>query len=357
MKLSRKIIIVIMTIIIITIILIGSVPNNISSSSRLNTNKNGNPLKVGVVFYTFDDPFVTKLTRSLKNIEEKNQGKVRFNFYDSKNNQDIQNKTINTLLESGNSDLLILSLVDLKNDPKEVINKVKEKNIPVIFASKRQIKIDTNTIKSYDKAYYIVPDSEQAGILQGKILVDLWNKNKNTIDTNKDNIMQYFMLQGNLSDIETIDRTKYSIMAIEEAGIKVDKLASKVCNWNEDMARDATDAVLTQYGDKIEAIIANNDAMAIGAIKALQKYGYNRGSRIKTIPVVGVDAIPEAQDFIKKGFMAETIVQDPDVMAEALYEVGMHLVNNTPFNISKYKMDEAKRIVELPFCEYEDNFK
>jgi len=355
MKLLKKMIIFIVITVIATETLIGAVPNNISSSSSLNTNNNENPIEVGVVFYTFDDPFVTELTQSLKNIEKKNEGNVKFNFYDSKNNQDIQNKTIDTLLESGNIDLLILSLVDLKNDPKEVINKVKEKNIPVIFASKRSIKIDVNTIKSYDKAYYIVPDSEQAGRLQGKILVDLWNKNKNTIDTNKDNIMQYVMLQGNISDIETIDRTKYSIVEIEDAGIKVEKLASKVCNWNEDIARDTMEALFIQFNSKIEVIIANNDAMAIGAIKALQKYGYNKGNSTKTIPVVGVDAIPEAQDFIKKGFMSGTIFQDANSMAEAFYEVGMHLVNgNTLYDCIKYKCDDSGRIIQLPFHKYDD---
>ena len=55
--------------------------------------------------------------------------------------------------------------------------------------------------------------------------------------------------------------------------------------------------------NKIEVIIANNDSMAIGAIQALQEYGYNKGDKTKIIPVVGVDAIPEAQDLIKKGIM------------------------------------------------------
>ncbi|HEY5524463.1 MAG TPA: galactose ABC transporter substrate-binding protein [Clostridium sp.] len=355
MKLLKKIIMFIVITILVTETLIGAVPNNISSSSSLNPNKNGNPLKVGVVFYRFDDPFVALLKQSLENIEKKNEGKVKFYFYDSKNDQAIQNQTIDTLLESGNFDLILLSLVDLKTDPKEIINKVKEKNIPVIFFNRRPIKIDANIIESYDKAYYIVPDSEQSGILQGKILVDLWNKNKNTIDTNNDNIMQYVMLQGELSNIETIDRTKYSIITIKDAGIKVEELASEVCNWNEDMARDAIEALFLEYGDKIEVIISNNDAMAIGAIKALQKYGYNKGNSTKTIPVVGVDAIPEAQYFIKKGFMAGTIAQDANAMAEALYDVGMHLVNDkTYFDRRKYKFDDSGRIIQLPFHEYVD---
>ena len=35
------------------------------------------------------------------------------------------------------------------------------------------------------------------------------------------------------------------------------------------------------YGDKIEVIIANSDSMAIGSVKALQKYGYNKNDTFK----------------------------------------------------------------------------
>jgi methyl-galactoside transport system substrate-binding protein len=346
MKLLKRMIIVIAVVVIVIETLTEAVPNNITPSSI-------NPLNVGVVFYSFDDPYVILLKQSLENIEKKNEGKVKFNFYDSKNNKEIQNKTINTLLERGNVNLLILSLVDLINDPKEIISEIKEKNIPVIFASKRTLKVDESIVKSYDKAYYVMPDSEQAGILQGEMLVNLWNKNKKAIDASDNNIMQYVMLQGKLNNAETIDRSKYSIMEIENAGIKVEKLASEVCNWNEDIAMEETEGLLAHYGNKIEVIIANNDAMAIGAVKALQKYGYNKDDNTKTITVVGIDGIPEARDYIKKGYMAGTIFQDPDVMAEAFYEVGMNLVSKAPFDCKeRYKCDESERIIELPFKEY-----
>jgi methyl-galactoside transport system substrate-binding protein len=42
--------------------------------------------------------------------------------------------------------------------------------------------------------------------------------------------------------------------------------------------------------DKIEAVLANNDDMALGAIEALKAEGYNTGDATKYIPVVGVDA-------------------------------------------------------------------
>ncbi|NOW06708.1 substrate-binding domain-containing protein [Clostridium beijerinckii] len=46
----------------------------------------------------------------------------------------------------------------------------------------------------------------------------------------------------------------------------------------------------------IEVIISNNDAMAIGAIEALQKYGYNKEDKSNYVSVVGIDVLPEAKD-------------------------------------------------------------
>ena len=51
--------------------------------------------------------------------------------------------------------------------------------------------------------------------------------------------MQYVMLEGPSDDTEAIERTKYSVLTIENAGIKTQLLAIKICNWFEDLAYDA----------------------------------------------------------------------------------------------------------------------
>ena len=190
-------------------------------------------------------------------------------------------------------------------------------------------------------------------ILQGKILVNLWNTNKAAIDRNGDNIMQYIMLEGEPNNLEAIARTKYSVLTINEAGIKTEELALRVCNWEQSVAQNAIEALFLSYGNKIEAIIANNDSMAIGAIEALQKYGYNNGDKARTIAVVGVDAIPEAQELIKKGFMTGSVLQDPSAMANALYTVGINLVyNKNPLEGTPYKFDDTGVSIRLPYKEY-----
>ena len=93
--------------------------------------------------------------------------------------------------------------------------------------------------------------------------------------------------------------------------------------------------------------------MAIGAIKALQKYGFNKGDNSKYIPVVGVDALPEAQELIKQGAMTGTVVQDPRAHANAIYTIGMNLASGaSPLNDTNYKFDETGIVVKLPYYEY-----
>lgn len=100
-------------------------------------------------------------------------------------------------------------------------------------------------------------------------------------------------------------------------------------------------------------MIANDDTMAIGAIQALQSYGYNKGDKTKTIPVVGIDAVPEVRELISKGIILGSQFQDPKDIAQALYTVGMNLVyNRNPVDSTQYKLDETGVAIRLPYQEY-----
>lgn len=113
---------------------------------------------------------------------------------------------------------------------------------------------------------------------------------------------------------------------------------------------DVNNDNIMQYGNKIEVVIANNDKMAIGAIQALQQYGYNKGGNTKTIPVVGVDAIPEAQELIKQGIMTGSILQDAQAMAEVTYNIGLNLVEGrNPLDGIPYEFDSTGVAVRIPY--------
>ena len=311
------------------------------------------PIAIGVVLYNFEDKFISLVRESLEEIQKQNTGQVEFKFFDGKGNQAIQNEVISNVLSTERVDFLLVNLVNTQ-DTQQVINMVRSKNIPVIFFNREPVAIEP--IKAYQKSFYVGTNAREAGMLQGDILIKLWNNDRKLIDKNNDGILQYIMLQGERSSIEAQERTQYSISTINNAGIITEQLALSIGNWRRDLAKDAINSLFLQYSTRIEAIIANNDEMAIGAVESLQNYGYNQGDKSKTIPVVGVDATAEAQELIKKGYMAGSVIQNPSEMANAIYTIGLNIFQgNDPLYNTQYKSDETGVSVRLPYKEYINN--
>lgn len=334
--------------IFISFVIIFSVSENNIYGETLD--KRQNSVRAAVLLYRFDDTYISLVRQSLEQIQKNNQGKIEFTFYDGKNDQRIQNETIDAILENKSADLLLLNIVDVKNSY-EVINRIKDFNVPVVLFNREPLNIDS--VKSYTKACFVGTNAAEAGILQGNIIINQWNKNKAAMDIDRDNILEYIMLIGENDNKEAIARTQYSISTINDAMIQTNELASTVCQWDRQLAKDKFEQLYLYYGNKIEVIISNNDEMAIGAIEALQKYGYNLGNPSKTITVVGVDGIPAAQELIKKGEMTATVVQDAPAMAEACYLIGMNLVNGKPpLEGTLYKFDDTGVSVRIPYKEF-----
>ena len=347
MRTLRRIIVILWLIIsTFSIILIGE-------SKKVNAQMNlfkQKPLIVDVVQYDSKDKFISQVRQSLEQIQNESQGKVQFNLFDGQGNQSIEDEVIDNITKNERVNILLANLVNTQST-QQVIDDAKKRNIPVIFFNREPAELDQ--IKNYEKSYYVGSDSKEAGKSQGEILINLWNNDRKSIDKNNDGILQYVMLEGNRSNKEAQERTQYSISTINDAGIKTEEIASSNSNWQRDLAKEAVNSVILQRGKDIEAILANNDEMAIGAIEALQQYGYNQGDKAKTIPVVGVDGTEEAHELIKKGEMAGMVVQSPSEMANAIFTIGYNIhQGNDPLYNTQYKADESGVAVRLPYKGY-----
>ena len=350
MKTLRKIIVFIQVILII-FALTSATQINSFANSNLNVN-NRKIANIAVLLYSFEDLYMLEIKQGLEEIEKENKDKVKFTFYDGKNNISVQNETIDSLLKS-DIDLFILKLTDTKEDLiKDIISKIKGKNVPIIFM---EVTADVVSKVSnyYNKAVFLYSTSSHEGLLQGKMLVDQWNINKTFIDRNNDNILQYVLLKGEASNPYAIERSNDVISAISESGIKTEELALVNANWFKELAETAVENLFLKYNGRIEAIIANNDAMAIGAIEALQKYGYNKGDNNKNIVVVGIDGLKEAKDLIDKGMMTGTLIQNTKMVAEAFYNIAMNLINNEdPVANTNYTLNNRLIIIPESYQEY-----
>lgn len=306
---------------------------------------NTDKIRVGVCLYKYDDTYISTVRQSLEEIAGND---VELLLNDGKGDQGTQNDQVDLLIQK-NVDVLAVNLVDV-GAAQTVLDKAKSADIPIIFFNREPAE---NVLKSYDNAIFVGTNASEAGVIQGKIVVDTWISEP-TLDRNKDGKIQYVMLKGEPDNPEAVARTDYSLKTVNESGIETEELGLQVCNWDTELANSAMSGWLSKFGDKIEFVISNNDAMAQGAISALQSAGYNKDDKSKFVPVVGVDATDAAKDLINKGYMTATVLQDGYAMADAIHKISFNIANGNEFlSNTSYQFDKTGKAVRIPYKVYE----
>ena len=265
-------------------------------------------ISVGVVVYSFDDTFMEEVRSAIKNTADKEN--VRVEIWDSQGSQNKQNEQIDQFIKQG-VDVLAINPVD-RTAAGVIIEKAKQENIPIVFFNREPIAQD---LQKWDKLYYVGAQASMSGMIAGQILAEYWKEHPE-MDKNSDGKMQYVMIKGEPGHQDVELRKKYSISYIEQQGIQVDKLAEDSAMWDRQKAKERMLAIISTYGDQIEAVIAQNDDMAIGAIEALKEQGYFTSDRT-FVPVVGVNATLSAIQAIKEGVLLGTSYNDAQRQGQA----------------------------------------
>lgn len=305
-----------------------------------NTSEQNNEIEVGITIYRYDDNFISFMRR---NIETMLNGKAKFIMNDSENDQVKQNDQVDAAIQR-QVDALAINLVD-PSSASFMINKIKPSGIPVIFFNKEPSKED---MMLYDKAWYVGTLSEESGNIQGDIVVKAWNSNP-AWDKNGDGKIQYVILKGEAGHPDAEARTERIKAVLSDNEIAIEQLDEQTANWDILQAQTAADSWIEKYGNNIEFIFSNNDAMALGALKSIQKQGYNIGDSNKFIPIVGVDAIPEIIEEIKKGSVVGTVLQSPKDQAKAIVDMVLNIAKgNDVLAGTEYKLDDSKA-VRVPY--------
>ena len=81
-----------------------------------------------------------------------------------------------------------------------------------------------------------------------------------------------------------------------------------------DKGQEITANALSQYGDKIDVVFCNNDAMALGALQAIEAAGRKVN---EDIYLVGVDALTEAVQNVIDGKQTGTVFNNHFAQAQA----------------------------------------
>ena len=88
-------------------------------------------------------------------------------------------------------------------------------------------------------------------------------------DINGDGEVSYIMIQGGQENIDTQYRTAYSVKALEEAGVETRSFWIRQENWSQSQGQKIMEEALDEFGNDIEVVFCNNDAMALGALEAI----------------------------------------------------------------------------------------
>ena len=290
---------------------------------------------IGFTIYKYDDNFMSVVRKNIE-AEAAKHADVKLLMNDSQNDQSKQNDQIDVMLAKGVKGLAI-NLVD-PAAASVVIEKVRGDNIPVVFYNKEPSAKD---LASYDKAYYVGTDSKESGIIQGKLIAKHWKAHPEW-DLNKDGTIQFVLLKGEPGHPDAEARTTYVIKSLNEPGIKTQQLHMDTAMWDTAMAKDKMDAWISgPNASKIEVVIANNDAMAMGAIESLKAQG-------KKTPVFGVDALAEALALVDKGEMAGTVLNDAKNQAKATFDLAKNLAEGKPAGEgTSWKIEN--KVVRVPY--------
>ena len=154
-------------------------------------------------------------------------------------------------------------------------------------------------VNSDEVLAHVGSDDVVAGELEMQYVADQLNGKGNIV-----------ILHGpNGISAEVLRREGYENILKKYPDIKV--LSEPTCNWSREEALSTTENLL-QGADEIQAIVAQNDEMAMGALQAV--LDNDMGDKII---VTGIDAIDDAKAAIETGTLSATVFQDAKGQAEA----------------------------------------
>ena len=255
--------------------------SSVASSTAASAAATNGSANIGVCIYQFADNFMT-LYRS-----------------DLEGYLNPQTEQINTFLQQG-VDVLIINPVQTTS-AQTIVDTVSPSGTPIVFINRQP---EDSVLESYKgKCCYVGADARQSGTYQGELILATDTQG----DINGDGKITYIMCKGDPENIDAQYRTEYSIKALTDAGKEVECLYEYLDNWDQTTAQQDVANALSQYGDKIEVVFCNNDAMALGALQSIQQANRTVG---KDIYLVGVDALTEAVQDVLDGNMTGTVLND-----------------------------------------------
>jgi inositol transport system substrate-binding protein len=263
-------------------------------------------MKIGVSMSQFDDTWLTYLRESMDTKAKSYPEGVKLQFEDARSDVVRQLSQVESFI-SQKVDAIVVNPVDTAATRKITEAAVKA-GIPLVYVNRRPD--DLNLPKG---VVTVASNDLEAGQMQMQYLADKMGGKGDIV-----------ILLGDLANNSTTNRTKgVKEVLAKYPNIKIEQEQTGI--WLRDKGMTLVNDWLTQ-GRKFDAVVSNNDEMAIGAAMALQQAGVEKGS----ILIAGVDGTPDGLNAVKKGSMVMSVFQDAKGQADGSIETAVKMAKNEP---------------------------
>jgi inositol transport system substrate-binding protein len=165
---------------------------------------------------------------------------------------------------------------------------------------------------------YVGSEDAEAGRIAAQRIMDVLH--------GKGNIAVIHGPNGHSAEVQRSEGIRQVLTNYSDAKIVVEQTA----NWDRAQALNLMENWLAS-GRQIDAVIAQNDEMALGALKAIESAG-----KQNQIAVIGIDAIPDALKAVANGRLVGTVFQDARGQGSLAVDLAVDLAKGKPVKHDNY---------------------
>lgn len=281
----KKLATIMMSLILCTSLLVGCSKKNSNATK-----------KIGLIVSTLNNPFFVDLKSGIESKAKKLGYDVV--VLDSQNDpakevsnmEDISVKNVDiVLLNPVDSDSAIASVMVANN-----------LNLPVITVDRA-----TNGGKVVS---HVASDNVEGGKMAAQYVIDQLGGKGNIVE-----------LEGIAGSSATRDRGAGFDNEIKNSNLNI--ITKQSADFDRTKGLSVMENIIQSKGN-IDAVFAQNDEMALGALKALQD------ANLDDVLVVGFDATDDAVASVQKGDMAATIAQQPKLIGETAVDLAHRFLSD-----------------------------
>ncbi|MFW0753876.1 sugar ABC transporter substrate-binding protein [Pseudomonas sp. H11T01] len=263
-------------------------------------------MKIGVSMSQFDDTWLTYLRESMDQQAKSMPDGVKLQFEDARSDVVKQLSQVESFI-SQKVDAIVVNPVDTAAT-KKITEAAVKAGIPLVYVNRRP-----DDLKLPKGVITVASNDLEAGEMQMQYLAEKMNGKGDIV-----------ILLGDLANNSTTNRTKgVKEVLAKYPNIKIEQEQTGI--WSRDKGMTLVNDWLTQ-GRKFDAIVSNNDEMAIGAAMALKQAGVEKGS----VLIAGVDGTPDGLRAVKKGDLTVSVFQDAKGQAVGSIDAAVKMAKNEP---------------------------